>query len=412
MHRSAVRYEATYHDRNGKRHRRLFDLKRDGKRWLEEQTTGLITGQWADPRAGKETFQAYAGRWRTRQVHAPNTQDAFKRILRVHVFPHIGGMRLDAVTTADIQELVRLWTDSAAPTTVEARYTIMATVFRGAVRDRILPASPCLDVRLPRIKRILRVHVFPHIGGMRLDAVTTADIQELVRLWTDSAAPTTVEARYTIMATVFRGAVRDRILPASPCLDVRLPRIEPKSALVPVTTETVLALHDALPPRYRAFVILAPGTGMRRGELLGLTLDRISADFATIRVDRQLARSSTSDRVVFSAPKTQASVRTIGVADLVLNAVAVHVEAYGTHPSGLLFTSEVGFPVGTSVLHRASSIAANQVGSQTTPHDLRHYFAKHPDRRRLLDQEAAAVARPQVRHRDVGHLRAPDRRRG
>lgn len=338
MHRSAVRYEATYHDRNGKRHRRLFDLKRDGKRWLEEQTTGLITGQWADPRAGKETFQAYAGRWRTRQVHAPNTQDAFKRILRVHVFPHIGGMRLDAVTTADIQELVRLWTDSAAPTTVEARYTIMATVFRGAVRDRILPASPCLDVRLPRI--------------------------------------------------------------------------EPKSALVPVTTETVLALHDALPPRYRAFVILAPGTGMRRGELLGLTLDRISADFATIRVDRQLARSSTSDRVVFSAPKTQASVRTIGVADLVLNAVAVHVEAYGTHPSGLLFTSEVGFPVGTSVLHRASSIAANQVGSQTTPHDLRHYFAKHPDRRRLLDQEAAAVARPQVRHRDVGHLRAPDRRRG
>lgn len=299
--RTALRYEATYHDRNGKRHRRMFDLKRDAKRWLDEQTTGLVTGQWADPRAGKETFQSYAERWRTRQVHAPNTQDAFERILRVHVYPHIGGMRLDAVAPADIQELVRRWSDSAAPTTVEARYTVMATVFRGAIRDRILPASPCLDVRLPRI--------------------------------------------------------------------------EPKSALVPISTETVLALHGALPPRYRAFLTLGAGTGMRRGELLGLTLDRISVAFGTIRIDRQLARSSTTDQVVFSVPKTQASVRTIGVAEFLIDAVAAHVATYGTHRSGLLFTSEVGSPVGTSVLHRAWALAAKQVGTEATPHDLRHYFA-------------------------------------
>ena len=299
--RTAVRYEATYHDRNGKRHRRMFDLKRDAQRWLDEQAAGLVTGQWADPRAGKETFQAYAERWRTRQVYAPNTQDAFERILRVHVYPHIGGMRLDAVAPADIQELVRRWSDTAAPTTVEARYTILATVLRGAVRDRILPASPCFDVRLPRIP--------------------------------------------------------------------------PKSSLVPITTETVLSLYDALPPRYRAFVILGAGTGMRRGELLGLTLDRVSVDFGTIRVDRQLARSSTSDRVEFSAPKTQASVRTIGLADFVLDAVAAHVATYGTHASGLIFTSEVGSPVATSVLHRAWSIAARKVHTEATPHDLRHYFA-------------------------------------
>ncbi len=114
---------------------------------------------------------------------------------------------------------------------------------------------------------------------------------------------------------------------------------------------------------------------MRRGELLGLTLDRVSVDFGTIRVDRQLARSSTSDRVAFSAPKTQASVRTIGVADFVLEAVAAHVATYGTHRSGLIFTSEVGSPVGTSVLHRTWSIAARTVDTRATHHDLRHYFA-------------------------------------
>lgn len=219
------------------------------------------------------------------------------------------------------------------------------------------------------------MHVYPHIGGMRLDAVASAGIQELVRRWSETAAPTTVAARYTVMATVFRGAVRDRILPASPCFDVRLPRIQPKSALVPISTETVLNLREALPPRYRTFVILGAGTGMRRGEFLGLTLDRVSVDFGTIRVDRQLARSSTSDRVEFSAPKTQASVRTIGVADFVLDAVDAHVATYGTHSSGLIFTSEVGSPVATSVLHRAWSIAARTVHTEATPHDLRHYFA-------------------------------------
>jgi integrase len=299
--RTSVRYEATYHDRSNKRHRRMFDLKRDAQRWLDEQTAGLVTGQWADPRAGKETFKAYAERWRKRQVHAPTTQDAFEGILRVHVYPHIGTMRLDAIAPSDVQELVRRWTDSAAPTTVEGRYTILATVFRGAVRDRILPTTPCLDIRLPR-------------------------------------------------AT-------------------------PRSALVPISTDTVLALREAMPPRFHAFVTLGAGTGMRRGELLGLTLDRISVDFGTIRIDRQLARTSTSQRVEFAAPKTRASVRTIGVADLVLEAIAAHVATYGTHRSGLLFTSEVGSPVGTSVLQRAWSIAAQRVRTEATPHDLRHYFA-------------------------------------
>jgi len=182
---------------------------------------------------------------------------------------------------------------------------------------------------------------------MRLDSIAPADIQALVKQWTDSAAPTTVEGRYTITATVFRGAVRDRILPASPCIDVRLPRIEPKSALVPITTETVLALHEALPARYKAFVVVGAGTGMRRGELLGLSIDRIAPEFGTIRVDRQLARSSTTERVSFAVPKTKASVRTIGVADFVLDEVAAHVATYGMHESGLIFTSEVGSPVGT-----------------------------------------------------------------
>ena len=60
---TAEKYQADYYDRTGKRHRRMFDLKKDARRWLDEQTAGLVTGQWADPQAGRETVRSYGERW-------------------------------------------------------------------------------------------------------------------------------------------------------------------------------------------------------------------------------------------------------------------------------------------------------------------------------------------------------------
>ena len=299
--RTSQKYEAVYRDRAGKRHRRLFDLKRDAQRWLDEQTTGIVTGQWADPQAGKETVRSYGERWRSRQVIATSTASAYATVLLNHVYPVVGSMRMDAIKRADIQTLVKAWESSSAASTVEVRYTILAIMMRAAVKDRVIPTSPCLDIKLPRI--------------------------------------------------------------------------EPRSALVPITTETVLALRQAMPPRYRAFVTLGAGTGMRRGELLGLTLDRVAFEFATIRVDRQLSRASRSDAVMFGPPKTDSSTRTIPVAPVVLHTIREHVAEFGLHESGLVLTTETGSPVATSTIHSIWQRAARSVGADATPHALRHYFA-------------------------------------
>jgi integrase len=114
---------------------------------------------------------------------------------------------------------------------------------------------------------------------------------------------------------------------------------------------------------------------VRRGELLGLTHDRVSHDFGTIRVDRQMSRRGTAEQVIFVEPRTEASTRTIQVADVVLDAITQHVERFGAHQTGLVLTSEIGTPLRTSTLHRAWTIATRKVGIEATPHDLRHYFA-------------------------------------
>jgi len=299
--RTTEKYEAVYRDRAGKRHRRLFVLKKEAQRWLDEQTAGLVTGQWADPRAGRETVRAYGERWLKRQVIADSTASTYGTILSNHIFSTLGAMRMDAINRADVQSLVKEWEGSAAARTVGARYSILAIMLRAAVKDRVIPATPCVDIKLPKI--------------------------------------------------------------------------EAKSALVPISTATVLAMRDELPERYSAFATIAAGTGIRRGEILGLTLDRIALDFGTIRVDRQLARSSRAGNPVWGPPKTESSTRTIPVADVVIEAIKQHVKDFGHHESGLLFTTDLGAFVGTSTIHGAWQRAARKVGTDATPHDLRHYFA-------------------------------------
>jgi integrase len=49
----------------------------------------------------------------------------------------------------------------------------------------------------------------------------------------------------------------------------------PCAKLEVLTTEQVLGLADAVPPRYSALIVSGAGLGLRPGELFGLTVDRV-----------------------------------------------------------------------------------------------------------------------------------------
>jgi len=140
------------------------------------------------------------------------------------------------------------------------------------------------------VEQQLRLHVYPTIGERRLSSVRPSDIQALVRGLGEVLAPGTVEAVYGRVAAVFNAAVRDRLIPSSPCVEVKRPRPAPSSTLEVLTTDQVLTLADAVPDRYHALIITAAGIGLRPRELFGLTLDRVDFLRRHVRVDRQLVR--------------------------------------------------------------------------------------------------------------------------
>jgi hypothetical protein len=87
-----------------------------------------------------------------------------------------------------------------------------------------------------------------------------SEIQAWVRGLEEHLAPSTIEVVYSFVAGVFRAAERDRLIIATPCVDVRLPKREPKR-VEPLATELVETLIAAMPERYGALVVLAAGTG-------------------------------------------------------------------------------------------------------------------------------------------------------
>lgn len=143
------RWQARYRDPAGKEHAKRFARKVDAEKWLATTQADQLRGTYIDPAAGKVTFRAYAEEWRRIQLHRPGTAQSVEQQLRLHVYPHIGGRPVAAVRPSDVQALVHRLDSTLSASTTEVVYGRVVAVFRAAVRDRLIPASPCLDVRLP-----------------------------------------------------------------------------------------------------------------------------------------------------------------------------------------------------------------------------------------------------------------------
>lgn len=204
-------------------------------------------------------------------------------------------------------------------------------------------------------KSKLELHAFPVIGSMPLATVSRADVQALVTGAT-GLGPDARRVLYVYVKAVFAAAVEDREIQVSPCRRINLPQIA-RNQVHPLTVSTVRAIADGMLEHLVGAVWFAAGTGVRPGELRGLTIDRVTG--ALVRIDRQLAHESRAAKPVWGPLKTGASPRTIRMAPVTEKALGEHLERFPPGPSGLVFTSALGQALSRSTIGHAWDVATS-----------------------------------------------------
>jgi integrase len=188
-----------------------------------------------------------------------------------------------------------------------------------SVRDTVRPTS------FERYEQMVRLHIHPVLGNVKLKNLTSAHVRGLYREKLDAGlSPRSVQYVHVTLHKALKQAIADGLIPRNATEAVRPPQVQ-REEMRPLIAEQVRILFDAVKgDRLEALYILAVTTGLRQGELLGLKWDDIDLEVGTLQVRRTLTTAKGGP--VLSAPKTKGSRRTVKLSQTALEALRSHLE--------------------------------------------------------------------------------------
>lgn len=169
----------------------------------------------------------------------------------------------------------------------------------------------------------ITAYVLPHIGAIRLDAITPLRLEDYYRTLMNTGAKgkklragqglsaKTIQNIATILNRAYRDAIRWELISTNPVTVSVKPKrghFEQPHWETSTAGEFLRRVQD---DRFAAIWQLLVTTGCRRGELLGLRWCDVDLDAATITIRR--ARVLAGRTVIFETPKSAKSRRTIAI---------------------------------------------------------------------------------------------------
>jgi len=281
--------------------------------------------------------------------------------------PHTFLTRLDAEGwLTDQSRLISRgeWRDTtAAPATIVETF--------GQYAARWLSARDLKPRTAELYRSLLDRRIMPTFGETPMQAVSAA----MVRDWyarQGTSAPTARAHAYALLRSICGSAVEDGILPIQPCAIRGASSTRRARSIRVASPAELVALAAAMPPRYRAMVLLASSGALRFGEVSELRRCDLADDLSTVRVSRAVARVKGS--VVVGSPKSHAGTRVVHLPPHLAPALAEHLaEHVEPGHEALLFPAPGGGHLAPSSLHRMFARARREVGRDDLRfHDLRH----------------------------------------
>jgi len=313
--------------------------RRDG-RW----TASVDLGQ----AGGRRRRRAFYGR--TRQEVARKLTAAQRQIADGLPLP---GQRL---TVADFLEV---WLRHTIPSKVRAR-------------------------TLERYQQIVRLHLIPRLGRIRLAKLTAAHVEHMMNdALAQGASPRSACHHRAVLRTALNAAMRWDVLGRNVASRAVPPHV-PEREVRALSRGDARALLEAVRgDRLEALFTVALALGLRQGEGLGLRWPDVDLDGATVTIQRSLQRIG--GEWLFPEPKTTRSRRTVPLPGPVTTALREHRARQhqerlrlgpawqGATWGDLVFTDEAGGPLaGFHVSRRFKALLAVAGLPPMRYHDLRH----------------------------------------
>jgi integrase len=218
---------------------------------------------------------------------------------------------------------------------------------------------------------LIRRHLTPALGHIALKDLRPDQVQHFYNKKRETdLAPGTVSAMHTVLHAALKQAVRAQLVMRNVCEATTSPRRMPRE-MRPLTLDEVSRLLKAImQDRLFPAIFLELGTGIRKGELLGLQWQDLDLDAGVLRVRQALARVRThaptnhgrKTHLLFQEPKTEYSRRTIPIPEDIIEELKHHKarqaqekllfgQDYKDH--GLVFCQPDGQPINPRTFTRA-----------------------------------------------------------
>jgi integrase len=237
-----------------------------------------------------------------------------------------------------------------------------------------------------RYESIVRVHLSPALGRIRLKALTSDHVRGLYREKLNSGlAPRTVLHIHRTLSKALKQATDDGLIPRNAAASVKPPQAR-REEMQPLSRNQVGMFLDTVKgDRMEALYVLAVTSGLRQGELLALKWEDVDLEGANPTLEVRRSLSETRGRRSFVTPKSSRG-RHLRLSKRAASALRVHrkrqleervLKAGFWEDHGLIFPSEVGTPMSGRNLYRAFKIRVKRAALPQTLrfHDLRHTCA-------------------------------------
>lgn len=232
--------------------------------------------------------------------------------------------------------------------------------------------------------RIVRLHIGPRIGHVKLANITPALLNTLYgellqegdsrKRLGGGLSPRTVQHVHIVLGRALKDAAKWGLIARNPARLASPPRFQARDMQVwaPEQVRAFLAASTDH-PQHTAF-LLAATTGMRRSEILGLRWQDVDLERGRLSVTQVVTASG--GRRDTSPPKSKSSRRQVALDPGTVAALRAHRLRWFSISSELLFTEEDGTPIAPYSLSDRFQAAAKAAGLPLIRfHDLRHTHA-------------------------------------